>query len=238
MKKGPYFLEKADYWWDIQSNNRFGTYIEGYEKMGLDKCLRLLPQSSIKTVLDFGCGSGNWSLYIQKESCCKFRVIGIDIDKEALALYKKRVPSSSSILTSPNDSSLPLEKESVDLIIVFQAPFTKNWFFKEAHRVLKHNGVLVGTLLNKTSWRGALQRIKATLWKTENPFVVSLIELKERTKSEGFEMIFSRGFGWIPVPSRQNNSLLISIFGLLEKILFLGSIKALSPNLVFILRKL
>lgn len=231
-------IEKTNYWWDLQTDNRFGSYIEGYEKIALNKSIEILPQTEEKIILDFGCGSGYWSLYLHKQGKVRLRTIGIDINNEAAKIYRDRIPSSTCILTSTENECLPLRNESLDLIIAFQAPFINDWFLKEVHRVLKTNGLFVGTILNKSSWRGVLQKIKSSVFKKENPFKVSFNEYRKKLETEGVELIFSQGFGWIPVPSRHNNSLLIPIFGLLEKVLFLGSIKALSPNLVFLLKKL
>lgn len=224
------------YWWDVQISNRYGNYIEAYHKIAIDKVVELLSHLHDKKVLDFGCGSGNWSLYL---STYNFTTVGVDIDKEAINIYQNRVPNSEAILTSPNTDQIPLGDNTMDLLLVISLSqiFTHDWFIKEAYRIIKPGGYVVGTLQNRLSWRGQLQKFKSMILKTENPFKISFNEFKNRAEKEGFHMIFSRGFGWIPIHSTRNNSILIPIFGFLEWFFLLGYIRNISPMIVFILKK-
>lgn len=228
--------EKTGYWWDIQISNRFGAYIEGYYKIAIDLAIKTLGPVKGKRVLDYGCGSGTWSFYLQRHG---FEAIGVDIDVEALKIYQGRIPSSRVIRVAALDKRIPLADESVDLIIVISLSqmFENDWFVREAGRVLKPNGILVGSLQNKISWRGFTHKVKSALQRTKNPFMISFRKFKSLTNRMGFDLVFSRGFSWIPIPSRLSDSTLFPILKTAEQFLLLGYLRTVSPNVVFVLRK-
>lgn len=228
--------EKTNYWWDLQVCNRFGKYLEGYNKDIVDRAVKILSHVEEKRVLDYGCGSGTWSLYLHKYG---FEVFGVDINEEALRIYQEKIPGSRSIRTIDSDTIIPLADESVDLVIVINLSqmFIHEWFVRESFRVLKPDGILVGSMQNRFSWRGILQSVKSILLKTDNPFRLSFGKFRSTINNTGFDLIYGRGFGWIPVPSRWNNSILIPLFKVAERFLFLGKFKTVSPNVAFVLKK-
>ena len=178
-------LENADYWWDRQIDNRLGDYLEGKHRRLIDEATKILGLRAERVVLDYGCGSGTWSLYLHNQG---YKTIGIDVNMEALKIYQRRIPAADTRLTEMTQSSLPVVDSSVDAIIVISLSqmFLCPWFLSEAKRVLKPGGVLVGTLQNRVSWRGVAQSIKARMLGTQNPFQLSFENFKNNAEQEGF----------------------------------------------------
>jgi SAM-dependent methyltransferase len=88
-----------------------------------------------------------------------WEIICIDINPRSLKRCGERVPRATRIRVDPRDTTLPCATESIDLLLcveVFEAIPTA-WFISEASRTLKSNGLIVGVVNNKLSWRGYIQ---------------------------------------------------------------------------------
>ena len=98
-----------------------------------------------KIVLDIACGNGYGSNYL---SSFAKKVIGVDIDESAINLCRKNYISDSVEYRVGSVSEIRLEDDSVDVVVSFEtiehvAADAQDKFMREAHRVLKPDGVLV-----------------------------------------------------------------------------------------------
>jgi len=93
-----------------QSNIWDRNFLEIYaEKERIEEIIKIIP-SSIKTILDVGCGNGAFINTLANTSLNKFdRIVGVDSSKEALK-YVKVEKYKASI------SNLPFENKSFNLV--------------------------------------------------------------------------------------------------------------------------
>lgn len=118
-----------------ESSNIFGEHTVRYEAA--------TPLVKGKVVLDIASGSG-YGTYILAEEASK--VYGVDVSEEAIE-YSKRNYSSNNIEYRKGDGvSIPLEDNSVDVIISFETiEHIENYkkFMDEVSRILRPDGLLV-----------------------------------------------------------------------------------------------
>ena len=98
------------------------------------------PQNA--TVLDAGCGEGYYTKAVADTLSAK-SVIGVDLSKEALRWFKKRLENSVAIVASI--FKMPIKEQSVDLTLNMFAPTPADEF----SRVLKKGGFLIRTFVLK-----------------------------------------------------------------------------------------
>jgi len=99
-------------------------------------------------VLDFGCGSGTYSLASAKLVGVKGRVYSMDVSQDELGKVldkarKQKIRNISTVLS--NGNLLPFDQDSFDhvfLIDVLQEITDKEKIFEEAKRVLKKGGLV------------------------------------------------------------------------------------------------
>ena len=98
-------------------------------------------------VLDYGCGSGSYTIVAAEEVSSLGNVIAADIHPFALKMVNKKAEkkSYSNITTVQTDCDTGIAKESVDVVICFDVIHDiphKYDILKEFHRVLKPNSTL------------------------------------------------------------------------------------------------
>lgn len=100
-----------------------------------------------KEVLDLGCGDGRHARLINAMGAKS--VIGIDINESMIALAQKSTsPEEKVTFLVSNGRNIPIEDNSKDLIV---SNFVIHYFhdtqevFQEIGRVLKPNGIFIGT---------------------------------------------------------------------------------------------
>jgi 2-polyprenyl-3-methyl-5-hydroxy-6-metoxy-1,4-benzoquinol methylase len=106
-----------------------------------------------KDVLDVGCGSGLGLTYIAEIAR---KVVGGDIDEKNVTVAKEICSKNKKVVvTSLNAHNLFFRDESFDLILLFEVIYhldNPDRFLAEAHRVLRGNGILLISSVNK-DWR-------------------------------------------------------------------------------------
>lgn len=116
---------------------------EDYENKVRDYIKSLIKD---KIVLDAGCGTGKFLETIEKDAQ---KYIGIDLSNDQLIKAKSKSKKSNSIFISSNLTNIPLEDNSVDLIISSWVLGTitkleeRNKALFELKRVLKKDGIMV-----------------------------------------------------------------------------------------------
>lgn len=103
---------------------------------------QLIEESKGKVFCDIGCGCGRNLVYASKFAQ---RLIGVDLSANSLAFAKEFVKSDNLELVEGNNLSIPLEKNTADLVISDGVcHHTGDTFkaFSECVRILKPNGKL------------------------------------------------------------------------------------------------
>ncbi len=100
-------------------------------------------------VLDFGCGSGTYTIPAAKLVGKDGRVYALDISKKALDKMEKKAEQEGLgnivRIDSSGGKKIPIEDESVNhvlLIDVLQEIEEREFLFDEVYRILKPNGVV------------------------------------------------------------------------------------------------
>jgi ubiquinone/menaquinone biosynthesis C-methylase UbiE len=123
-------------------------------KRWLDKnASAFLTSSGIKkglVVLDFGCGSGTYTIPAAKAVEATGRVYALDINPKALDRMERKAERAGLRnivrIDASREDGISLDDEAVDfmlLIDVLQKIDNKEALFQEVHRVLKLRGVLL-----------------------------------------------------------------------------------------------
>jgi len=113
-------------------------------------CSEVLSEIGVaegQSVMDFGCGSGTYSIPAAKLVGKKGRVYSLDVSKSALKKLSSKAESKGldNIITllSTGKPEIPIDYESLNhvlLIDVLQEIPNKERLFEEIHRVLKPQG--------------------------------------------------------------------------------------------------
>ena len=107
----------------------------------LEYAYSLLPDMENKTVLDYGCGSGDNTVLLAQRGG---KVIGVDISPELIEVAEKRMAANAltADLRVGSAHDLPLEDNSVDVVfgMAILHHLDLELSAKEVHRVLKPGG--------------------------------------------------------------------------------------------------
>jgi len=103
-----------------------------------------------QTVLDFGCGSGVFSIASASLVGRRGKVYALDVRPSALqhlseAASRKGLDNIETMLLDRSTVSIALENESVDVILLYdvlQEIEDKQGLVKELHRILRQDGIL------------------------------------------------------------------------------------------------
>jgi len=105
-----------------------------------------------KTVVDLGCGDGQWSIEIARHFP-KAKLIGVDYNELRLERYKHHVPTAEALFGSCLE--VPLEDNSADFLMFHQVlehiPQPQD-ALREVRRILKPDGRLLLSVPNEGTW--------------------------------------------------------------------------------------
>jgi ubiquinone biosynthesis O-methyltransferase len=131
---------------------KLGNFIDKVES---DCAFELFKLEKGMTVLDIGCGTGNFSIKLAKAGC---KVIGIDISEEMLSIAKEKAKQKGLDIEFYNMDiyKLNFENEYFDAVFSMAAfEFIKEpeKALNEIFRVVKKGGeILIGTINKESSW--------------------------------------------------------------------------------------
>jgi ubiquinone/menaquinone biosynthesis C-methylase UbiE len=138
MKNSMYTEHASEYAHAIKDN----TYNAHYERPSF---LSLLPVLKGKSILDLGCGPGEYFESFLNEKCSN--ITAVDLSQSMIDIVKERYGSNVNVYKQNLNMGIPKEKDSTyDLAVsALTIHYIKNIFllFKEVHRVLKKNGFFV-----------------------------------------------------------------------------------------------
>jgi len=92
-------------------DNRKNKYIHLFHKQAIKS---ILPDIKNLNVLDFGCGTGRFSLLLSRKA---HKVINVDITFEMIEIAKQRSTASNIYYGMIDGSNLPLKDTSIDFIV-------------------------------------------------------------------------------------------------------------------------
>jgi len=118
-----------------------------YRFMDLSKQLQKSGVREGQTVLDFGCGSGNFTIAAARIVGEKGKVYTQDIHPLAIEAVKKKVAKEklSNVTTILSDMDTGLPDQSVDVVLLYRTFYLvkdKQGLLDELHRVIKPGGIL------------------------------------------------------------------------------------------------
>lgn len=218
-----------DYYWDIANRTKMGDYLTRNERKFIDS---FLEDNNISTCLDVACGSGRFSIPISRRG---INVVAVDYDHVPLRKLKNEIEREQISIMRCDANKLPFKKNRFDCIVSLEAVdyLEIKSFFKECNRVLRKDGTLLFSILNRYSYKKYMQR---ALSKYRTFYRYSFDDVVCHLNEAGFEAKKCTGYNWLPFKRNSNNSL-IGFFEFLEKALGLGSLAAISPWVFFVALK-
>src|SRR2546427_2835608 len=143
-------------YWEGAARTRWGAYITRHEEREFLRTLALAEPPS--EALEIGADGGRWALQLRQRG---WRPTCTDVNPTTLAVCQARIPEARCVVVQPADTRFPVDDASVRLLVVIEvAPVSEAvWFPREAARVLEPGGILIATLLNPVSARGAFYRM-------------------------------------------------------------------------------
>jgi ubiquinone/menaquinone biosynthesis C-methylase UbiE len=147
--------------------------------------IRKVGVRGCQKVLDFGCGSGTYTIPAAKTVGDCGRVYALDKDDETLNELQKRADSEGltniELMHTPGGTEIALATESVDVVLLFDV-FHDYYFptlgerqnlLSEIYRILKSDGFL--SIYPKHMEAVARSEIESTRFKLEDEYEVSFI---------------------------------------------------------------
>ena len=219
-------------YWEEVAQRPWGQYLTEVEARSILQAHHLASPPTL--ALDVGCGGGRWTKLLADLG---WQMICTDVDPRALTLCQKRVPSAECILVSPDDATLPSPDAAVALLLCIEVHIIqREWFIREACRMLHRGGLIVGVFWNRLSWRGLYARFTSSLRNHEEYYKFPYAGWRQQLRAEGFTFLYEEGFCWPPF-SRESTSSLALAGARMERFLGLHRLVALSPWVIFIAQK-
>jgi len=227
---------KLQTYWEHVATTRWGNYISEIERQTILEAQSLAGNPS--EALEMGCEGGRWAKLLTDMG---WKLRCIDIDAVALNECRHRVPNAECILAGSEDVTIPCESGSISLLLCVEVASVigSDWFLSEAARVLRTEGIFVGTVWNKASLRGLTATIRHNAeWQKNGTrfYTHTYRDWRRHLCDAGFDVVHEEGLCWAPF-SRASNSPLIPFATKFERLLSLHHVPALSPWIAFIARK-
>lgn len=112
---------------------------------------QFLEKHPCKSILDYGCGDGNYSVLMQKPGC---HVLGIDVSAKAIEIARNSCSSENVSFLTENTIPESLPDNSFDGVVLLNllhclSNNERPLLLQKIKRVLKNNGYLFASLLSK-----------------------------------------------------------------------------------------
>lgn len=190
--------------------------INCFKRLAYQSYVRYLFKLRQGTLLDCGCGIGNFLRFAEQ----KFITMGFDISEYAI-LQAESYTKSSKLWISSTLKKIPLENETVDVVTAFDIVehFTEHEiFFREVNRVLCSEGIFLIRTPNLNAW--ALKKKGSNWYVYRDETHISL-----KQKEYWLYLLYNTGFNVISVGTDLvwDTPVFTSIPHLVQKIIFKGS---------------
>ncbi len=126
----------------------------GWFKREIEQAAARLGKTQLR-ILDIGCRDGTMT----RQYAAGHDVIGLDVDRDAVALANQ-VPRLSASVLDLNNEPIPHEVGAFDVVVAGEVIEHLQWpsvVVKEIHRVLVRGGTFIGTVPNAFRLRNRLQ---------------------------------------------------------------------------------
>jgi ubiquinone/menaquinone biosynthesis C-methylase UbiE len=143
--------------------------------------LRELGIKEGQVILDFGCGSGTYSLIASRIVGRRGKIYALDYDKEPLQELTTKIQAQNitniEIIKSSGDIAIPLKENSLDVVLVYDVYHLLNEearteLLKEIYRILKDKVGFLSYFATHIGYHG-----------------IDLAKVKERMESSGFILV-------------------------------------------------
>jgi len=182
--------------------------LENYRKYFLEYFRpHIQKDNSQILVLDVGCGPGTYALLLAEKG---FQVQGVDYSEEVIALARKRISRESVGFSVADIHHLPFPNNSFDIVLcmgIFQTMEDYEGGLKEVGRVLKNNGLVIVTTLNRFSLFALLSREKSGSGlspRRYNPYA-----FRKQLSQIGFTQLNLKGMYFVPRPFHLLNRIIL-----------------------------
>lgn len=229
-KKEKWLMTNANYW-DLISLEYEELYNSKWSKLEnnqIKKKLSFITQYNNVNILDLGCGTGQgYSMCLELNS--EINYVGVDISSKMISIFKSKHGDVKAFHNKMSDLS-GFDKNSFDVVISIFTSFSYtddiHKTMSEIERVLKPDGTIFLSVLNKNSLRRRIKRIKGRI---ENYYTrgskhqsftkawaLSKKDVKFMLQTSGFAKIKIEGYN--PLGGILENSYLWKINLLLAKL--------------------
>lgn len=222
-------VETAEYYWDVIAKTAMNRYLTEIETAFIERAIDQLGRRPAVAV-DAGAGRGRLTRLLAARAD---HVIATEAKPELMDSLSEIAPNVVPQLVSPESAALPLQDESVDIVIAIEAAALTHSpeFHRECVRVLRPGGVFVLTLQNLVSWKGLLARLRRHRYRAEHGasyYEWSFGELKRSLSEAGLRVDRVAGLNWLPF-MRDSDSGLIGPLSIVERALGLRKLASVSP---------
>lgn len=141
----------ASFYEEFQKGWKYNYLYGGEDRKNL--IVQLIGQG--KSILEVGCRAGNLTQHYAQGN----RVVGVDIDRNALKLFEERLALSGHWVDVDSEA-LPFATNSFDLVVLSEVMEHLRFpqaALAEIHRVLRPEGSLVGSVPNSFRLRNRLR---------------------------------------------------------------------------------
>ena len=118
-----------------------------------EKVLKEVGITKNQNILDFGCGSGYYTIPASQIVGNKGKVYALDKDRKCLNEVAKSAQSRKlkniQIIATSGELKIPLEDESVDVVLLYDvihsyyfSPNTRKELLREIYRISNHNALI------------------------------------------------------------------------------------------------
>ncbi|RXA20923.1 class I SAM-dependent methyltransferase [Methanosarcina sp. MSH10X1] len=221
--------ENEVYYPDFANSTLMGTYLTKKEEEFINFILEKEHLNN-SLLLDIGGGSGRFAIPLHLKGR---KVVVLDSSANALSSLKNKQSDLPTI--RGNGEKLPFKSGTFDIIFVIETIeyiADKEDFLRDCHKMLKEEGILIVTILNRLSYKMLhpnRRKRPEFYWTTYNKF-------KGLLALAGFDTKKAFGFNWIPANRSSNNSL-IPYFAMIEDLLRLKYLPFISPWVIISARK-
>ena len=121
-------------------------------------------------VLDLGCGMGEFTKYFLNNG---YETISIDISEKALSILNSNIDNATTICLDMS-KGLPFDNCSFDIVfsnlsLHFFDDSTTSFIISEIHRILKNNGLIIGSVNTEES----IKKLKKDVIKIEDNYYIN-----------------------------------------------------------------
>ncbi len=221
-------------WEDLMAGTAFGRYADRIERMMILHALSQFSEPGV--LLDVGCEGGRQSHVFASKG---WQIIAADVDATALEICRKRIPHAVCRLVSPDGRRLPVEDESVNLVLCIEVGpvIHQPWIAAEFKRVLRSGGRVVGVCWNRRSWRGYFYHSAPALRNGGSTplygYPIRYRDFRQQMTRNGFRFEKECGYAWGPF-RRTSDSPLVNSWAIFERYSGLQNFISISPMIAFV----